>query len=190
MKDNNVIVMLYKRICIKQGVLVMLMLRSFNLFSAQKAAWPLLKRAISDAQSKGNFTASTVEAPPNKPFELLLEGGEARTDKSPVAVTRCSITFNNTENLKKCVEALRISDEALKARPEERKMWEWNMTVRDGMTIRFGVTWYDYEFFKARKNAFLDNKHAAQYSRFNALPKDIKAQHFVAEEITSAVKVK
>ena len=117
--------------------------------------------------------------------ELLLGGeelGERRGEKKLVALTRCTIKFEKEEDLFKCAEALRVSDEALRARPNERKLWDWQLAVRDGMKIHFGVAWYNMGFFSERKGAYKDANHIRQYNKFNSKIEDFEVQHFVAEK--------
>jgi hypothetical protein len=118
---------------------------------------------------------------PDKPQRILLlqpENGPRRDDEL-VARTRCEITFDNEEDLQKCADALRASDEELKKRPESLKLWEWDATYREGMTIYFGVNWYDQAFFQQRKEAFRTPRHAEIYKSFNATPDRFKVVHEV-----------
>jgi hypothetical protein len=102
-----------------------------------------------------------------------------RLGEIPEAHTRVSITFSNEKDLRQCAKMLQWSDERLRALPEQLLRWSWDRTFREGMTISFGVNWYDLEFFKQRRDAFLEPEHAAFYKSFNASPRDFKVEHFV-----------
>ncbi|MCP4966414.1 MAG: hypothetical protein GY926_14420 [bacterium] len=73
--------------------------------------------------------------------------------------------------LERCVEALRHSDERLRNRPQERMLWDWQLTTIDtelnsdapGGTISLGAAWYDEEFFDEKKDAYTDPLHLAAY---------------------------
>lgn len=116
--------------------------------------------------------------------QLLLEGEEdgRRGDKKMIAISRCSIAFDNEEDLQKCIKALEASDIALRNRPEEMMLWDWNITTRSGMVITFGVSWYDRVFYGSRKDAFQDMRHIQQYEKFGASLSDFEVTHFVLDE--------
>lgn len=110
----------------------------------------------------------------------ILDGTEGpRTGTTPYARTYVEISFDNEEDLRQCVLMLRWSDERLQARPEQLLLWEWNVSFREGMTIFFGVNWYDKAFFEKRQHAFVEPSHAAYYSVFGAKPEDFKIRHEV-----------
>jgi hypothetical protein len=121
---------------------------------------------------------------PTRPERVLVldpKEMEQRGGKRLVAETMCRIRFQREEDIAACIELLRASDEALKARPEELKRWSWESTFREGMDIVFGVAWYDLEFFMRRKDAFKDVNHAAQYARFNVKVEDLEVEHEILE---------
>ena len=110
---------------------------------------------------------------------MILAGTEAGANRKPYAITKVEIAFDNELDLVKCVRMLRWSDERLRARPEQLIAWEWEKTFREGMTIYFGVAWYDYEFYKRRKDAFLEPEHQGYYAMFGATPDRLKMSHTV-----------
>ncbi|HEX7859112.1 MAG TPA: hypothetical protein VF773_02165 [Verrucomicrobiae bacterium] len=125
-------------------------------------------------------------------LEKLLERGKTKRTKildpaehpdnarrKPYAVTKVSIKFDDERSLRKCVRLLRWSDERLRARPDQLVMWEWNITHREGMSIYFGVAWYDREFFEKRKNAFMEPSHTGYFSMFGAKAEDFKMEHVI-----------
>jgi hypothetical protein len=116
---------------------------------------------------------------------LLVPREYTGTDERKlVARTSVEIAFDDEANLQKCVEALRESDEELAKRPDALKMWDWSKTFRVGMTIQFGVNWYDieFEFFNQRKDAFKTPKHVAIYEKFGAKPEQFNVVHEVLVE--------
>lgn len=51
--------------------------------------------------------------------------------------------------------------------------WSWEVTVRDGMTIRLAVNWYDADFFAERGSAFLDDNHVSYFGMFGKTARDM-----------------
>ncbi|KAJ5819488.1 hypothetical protein N7474_005079 [Penicillium riverlandense] len=111
----------------------------------------------------------------------ILIGSENPQHKCqiPYARTKAWITFDKEEALRECVRLLRWSDERLRSLVAEGPKWAWEKTFREGMTISFGVNWYDRNFFEQRRDAFTEPKHAAYYRRFGADPEDFHITHLV-----------
>lgn len=109
----------------------------------------------------------------------ILEGSESpdRAHSTPYARTSVKITFSNERDLRQCVRLLRWSDDRLRARVEQMILWDWSVSFREGMTIYFGVNWYDKEFFDARRNAFNDPAHRSYYAMFGASSDDFVMEH-------------
>lgn len=93
--------------------------------------------------------------------------------KKPYAVTSVSVDFENESDLRRCVRLLRWSDERLLAMGSTIA-WAWEATVRDGMTIRFAVNWYDKTFFEDRKESFRDKNHLSYFKMFGKNTSDMK----------------
>lgn len=110
---------------------------------------------------------------------MILSGTESPENKTrkPYALTKVEITFDNENDLQRCVRMLRWSDDRLRSRPDQLIMWNWEMAYRKDMSINFGVAWYNKEFFEKRKNAFMEPDHASYYSFFGAKPEDFKMEH-------------
>jgi hypothetical protein len=110
---------------------------------------------------------------------MILAGTEMEGSRrqKPYAITKVEIAFDNEDSLRTCVRLLRWSDDRLRARPDQLILWEWQSSFREGMTIHFGVAWYDREFFEKRKNAFMEPQHANYYAYFGAKPEDFKMEH-------------
>lgn len=109
---------------------------------------------------------------------MILSGTERPDDKQrvPYAETRVVIEFDDEESLRTCVRLLRWSDDRLRARTDQVLLWNWDSTHREGMTIRFGVLWYDRDFFEQRKDAFKDESHQGYFSHFGANASDFKME--------------
>jgi hypothetical protein len=114
----------------------------------------------------------------------ILQGTEG-ADPAPRTVyarTQIQITFSNERDLRQCVRLLRWSDDRLRARPDQRILWDWTSSFREGMTIFFGVNWYNREFFEARKNTFNNPEHRGYYAKFGAKPEDFIMNHVIVGE--------
>lgn len=46
-----------------------------------------------------------------------------------------------------------------------------------GGTVRFGVAWYNENFFQEKKDIYLDSHHGALFGKFRAEPSDGKVIH-------------
>lgn len=114
---------------------------------------------------------------------MILSGTESEESRQrkPYAVTKVEISFNDEESLRTCVRMLRWSDDRLRARPNQLILWDWARSFREDMTIYFGVTWYDKEFFEQRKDAFMEPGHASYYGYFGAKPEDFRMEHEILQ---------
>lgn len=119
----------------------------------------------------------------------ILNGTEGAnpSPRTVYARTEVKITFTNERDLRQCVRLLRWSDERLRARPDQRILWDWQRTFRDGMTISFGVNWYNQDFFEARKDAFANPEHRGYYAMFGAQARDFVMNHVILIESSSEV---
>lgn len=107
------------------------------------------------------------------------ELGGLRGEKRVHAITKAKIAFSNDQDLRACITAIKESDERLRSRPSASIMYQWDITLRKGNTIYFGVIWYDRAFFDERKGAFLSTQHAAVFAAFHSTAKDLTVEHFV-----------
>jgi len=107
--------------------------------------------------------------------QRILEGASKRLfgDTKPYAQTFVELTFDNEQDLRRCVRLLRWSDERLLAMGSVIA-WSWDATVREGMTIRFRVAWYDKEFFQERKDSFRDKNHLSYFRMFGKSTSDMQ----------------
>jgi hypothetical protein len=93
------------------------------------------------------------------------------------AKTHVEISFQDEENLIKCVKLLYWSDQRLSKLPDLIAMWDWQNTVREKMTLYFSTGWYDKEYFEARNMAFQGRNHFSYYQMFGATVDDLKTHH-------------
>lgn len=107
--------------------------------------------------------------------QRILEGASERVfgDRVPHARTDVTITFDNEADLRRCVRLLRWSDQRLLAMGSSIA-WAWAATMREGMTIRFAVAWYDKAFFEKRRDAFRDKSHLSYFRMFGKSTSDMQ----------------
>jgi hypothetical protein len=112
-------------------------------------------------------------------WELILPGEELRRPRSlqRVAITRVEITFSSEEHLSTFLEIIRQSDERLSQVPDSEAMYDWQNLRRKGLTVRFGVAWYDQEFYRKRKDAHRSGLHEGIFIQFGTTPSDLRIEH-------------
>lgn len=96
-----------------------------------------------------------------------------RGDKHLLAWSDCRYYCPDETTVQRCVEAIRESDERLRARPEELMLWDWQSTYYQadpdnkagGGTIILGVAWYDEEFYEDRRDAWFGAMHKRAYAK-------------------------
>jgi len=101
--------------------------------------------------------------------------------KKPYARTNVQMEFDNESDLRRCVRLLRWSDERLIALGSTIS-WSWERTIREGMSISFGVNWYDKEYFLKRKDAFKDSNHLSYFRMFGKSTSDMQIYTEVLEK--------
>lgn len=134
-----------------------------------------------------NIGASEIPPLDGKTMALLERGRKERTQvldgvsaerfkgRTPYAVTRVRIVFDNEDDLINCVRLLRWSDERLAAMGSVIN-WNWEVTARTGMMIEFSVAWHDRDFFAARKAAFADDEHRSYFRMFGKNLEEMKIE--------------
>lgn len=112
-------------------------------------------------------------------WERVLTGEEFRRSKDlkRVAITRAELTFKNEDGLIKFMQVLKDSDDRLSRIPDSEVMYDWQAATLKGLTIRFGVAWYDREFYKEKKDAYLTQLHANLFKQFGVDVKDMRIEH-------------
>ncbi|WP_299085853.1 hypothetical protein [uncultured Ruegeria sp.] len=110
-------------------------------------------------------------------WEMILVGEETRrgADIHRVATTSVEVTLKSEEDFERFFEIIKASDERLAKVTAPH--YDWQMVLRKGMTIRFGVAWYDLEFFMAHKDAYLSDQHSSLFDQFNIEAADLKVHH-------------
>lgn len=136
-------------------------------------------------------TLTMYEAPAEAVTRVRVLIGEdedpaRRGDKKPVAWSHCTYYCPTAEIVARCVEAIRESDERLRARPEEMMLWDWKSTYFQadpdnpdgGGTIILGVAWYDPEFYAERRDAGFGYMHRKIYAGIGVPLDNIEITHW------------
>lgn len=138
------------------------------------------------------MTTSTMYEAPDKAVTrvrvLIGEDADAarRGGKKPIARSDCRYYCPDAVTVERCVEAIRESDERLRARPEEMMLWDWECTYfeadpddeRGGGSILLGVAWYDPEFYNERRDAGFGYMHKRIYSKIGVALENIEVVHW------------
>ncbi|MGH8905359.1 MAG: hypothetical protein ACRD0K_02335 [Egibacteraceae bacterium] len=109
-----------------------------------------------------------------------------RGEKKLIAWSSCTYYCPDTATVERCVEALRDSDERLRARPEELMLWDWQSTFfqadpgndAGGGTILLGVAWYDDEFYLERRDAWFGTMHKRAYAKIGVPLENVTVTHW------------
>ncbi len=127
-----------------------------------------------------------------------------RGDKRLVARSECAYYCPDAATVRRCVEALRSSDERLRARPEELMLWDWQSTFLQtdpdneagGGTILpdhrgrppeppHGVAWYDEAFYLDRRDAWFGALHKRAYATIGVPPENVTVTHWRLDSRTA-----
>lgn len=109
-----------------------------------------------------------------------------RGDKQLVAWSDCRYYCPDGATVQRCIEALRESDERLRARPEELMLWDWQSTFFEadpdsaagGGTVILGVAWYDDEFYTDRRGAWFGAMHKRAYAGIGVPLENVTVTHW------------
>jgi hypothetical protein len=109
-----------------------------------------------------------------------------RGDKKLVAWSDCRYYCPDAAAVRRCIEALRESDERLRARPEELMLWDWQSTFfqadhaspAGGGTVLLGVAWYDQDFYAEQRAAWFGTMHRRAYARIGVPLDNITVTHW------------
>ena len=118
-------------------------------------------------------------------LELVALGGstlERKAGRKAVAQSEVSIRLETDEAVEKCLRALEASDVRLAEVPQRYDwiaVWKESVEGEAGATVRFGVVWYDEEFFTEKKDIYLDKRHLAMFSGYGADESEVEVRHFV-----------
>lgn len=111
----------------------------------------------------------------------VVISGEREIDKPVVALTNCEVLFSSKDELDRCITAVKESDARLAARPLESVLYDWQMmTVIRGLTMFFGVRWYDREYFEKNRDVYKNKMHGHLFSKFGVSADSFDVKHFVA----------
>ncbi|GLQ74239.1 hypothetical protein [Vibrio penaeicida] len=103
-----------------------------------------------------------------------------KRDNAPlvVASTKMKIIFKEVEELNACLEELLASDERLLSIPNSEAMYDWQQMIVMGNEIRFGVVWYNEEFFENKKDIYIDPMHSRMLQKFGVSSEDYEVNHY------------
>jgi hypothetical protein len=109
-----------------------------------------------------------------------------RGSKKLIAWSDCRFYCPDAATVRRCIQALRESDERLRARPEELMLWDWQCTFfqadlaspAGGGTVLLGVAWYDGQFYTERRDAWFGVMHQRAYARIGVALDDITVTHW------------
>lgn len=144
------------------------------------------------------MNSSTMTSAHRVVRELVLVGEDddplRRGDKRVIAMSNCRFACPDKGTLRRCVAAIRKSDEHLRNRPEEMMLWDWQSTFVEmvgsdlddaGATVILGVAWYDEDFFREKREAHLDSMHRTMYEAIGLPPGSIEVTHWRCEGQTT-----
>ncbi|PPS29010.1 hypothetical protein [Pseudomonas amygdali] len=113
-------------------------------------------------------------------YEVVI-GTEREIEKPVIALTNCTVVFSSKDELDRCIDAVRESDERLAERPLEAVFYDWQLaTVIRGLTMFFGVRWYDREYFDKNRDIYKNKMHDHLFSKFGVSAESFKVSHFIA----------
>ncbi|WP_329147212.1 hypothetical protein OIU91_16685 [Streptomyces sp. NBC_01456] len=109
-----------------------------------------------------------------------------RGAKQLVAQSTCSMHCPDQSVFERTIEALRQSDEQLRARPENEKFYDWQSVYFDpeigaengAGTLVFGVAWYDEAFFAEKGSAYMSRMHTHMFSNLGVPADTVKVEHW------------
>ena len=105
-----------------------------------------------------------------------------------VAITRVEIKFDNEQSIKKFLEVLKETDDRLSQIPDDQVQYDWQRVAQKEQTVRFGVAWYDPEFFAARRDAYKSDMHRAVFADLGINPDSIRVEHIPLQLPTKSNK--
>ncbi|HPE56187.1 MAG TPA: hypothetical protein PK904_07305 [Bacteroidales bacterium] len=105
------------------------------------------------------------------------DGRKEAHGKKLVAESKVEIQLDSTANLLKCIQALEESDRRLR---ELRTggPYDWQLVKIKDLTVKFGVSWYDLEFFNAKKDVWSQTEHSSMFQQFGVPIEKVSVQHF------------
>ncbi|MFK3669348.1 hypothetical protein ACI2IX_04165 [Leifsonia aquatica] len=102
--------------------------------------------------------------------------------RKQVAQSEVTLELSTDAAIEKCLKALDASDLRLASKPGK---YDWKFAWVDpnadgeGGRVRFGVAWYDEEFFAEKKDVYLDTKHLRMLAGFGADDNAVTVEHYI-----------
>jgi hypothetical protein len=109
-------------------------------------------------------------------FPIRLDENSEPERDGLAAFSRFRIRFFEIKQLYLCYKALRQTDERLRNAPAAPFDWQ-DIHAMSGI-LKFGLAWFDREFFNSLKNADPTEAHAEMATAFQLHPVDIRAEHW------------
>lgn len=100
--------------------------------------------------------------------------------KKVFALSKVEIQLHSEKELAVCIAHLEESDRRfamINSNP-----WDWTKAMYRQLAVRFGVEWYDKDFFERRKEAYLSPEHVSLYSQFGATVNDFIVEHYLTDK--------
>ena len=101
--------------------------------------------------------------------------------RKQVAQSEVTLTLPTDAAIEKCLKALDASDVRLAEKPGK---YDWKFAWIDpnsdgeGGRVRFGVAWYDEDFFTEKKDVYLDTHHLRMLAGFGADEAAVTVEHY------------
>ncbi|WP_369042256.1 hypothetical protein [Streptomyces sp. Midd1] len=110
-----------------------------------------------------------------------------RGNKQLVAQSTVSMDCPDQATYERTMTALRASDEQLRSRPEDEKLYDWqtvffapHATEAGAGTLHFGVAWYDRPFFEEKGAAYTNGMHSTMFGRLGVPADSVQVKHWLA----------
>lgn len=101
--------------------------------------------------------------------------------RSEVARSEVKITLSSDQALNTCLATLEASDQRLAEKPQKydwQNVWVEKEEGKPGGNVIFGVAWYDEEFYKSKRDVYLNTDHTGLFKSFGVQAQDITVRHF------------
>ncbi|MFV8396082.1 hypothetical protein [Corynebacterium hindlerae] len=103
-------------------------------------------------------------------------------NRTAVAESKVEISFPNSETKDRCLAALDSSDRRLAMGPKTGG-YDWQAVSEEALfdgsfIIRFGVAWYDSEFYREERDVYFGNEHRELFASFGIDPSEVKVSHW------------
>jgi hypothetical protein len=121
--------------------------------------------------------------------QIVSLGGETeerRAGREAIAESHIEMTLATDEAVAVCLAELEASDRRLAERTKKGPCpspYDWQVVTLEhndagGGTVRFGVAWYEEDFFQEKKDIYLDANHGGLFSKFGVEPSNVKVTHW------------